>query len=718
MAAGAVAALAAGQVQASPSEVLALLYPGVGAQSCGWVLASEVSLGVQGADAVGVPWRGTGDEVARIAHWAHLDCYYCTSTLRPGADGSVRRTLAHWGQLRTLVLDDAQPQATDGLGVPTYVVQTSPGSYQIGVVLDQDDPDTRDLGLCRAVVGQISRRPGNDAAGNNPVRYVRLPWGVNTKPRESGAWQVRLTHWRPQQVLTLADACGVLGLDYDAAVAEARQWRQALEGAPAVPRLGDPVAAPAAGAGLVAPGPALGAAPVLTGDRSQADLIRQCVERLNAGVGRHDAIRDAAASLIASGVPGGAATSILRGLCAGQAWAGTPEGQARIADIPRAVRTAEQRFARPARPAEPPGEARRSAGPARPLLLTATERLRDLQPVQWLIDGVIEQRALAMVYGPPASAKSFLALDWACCVATGLPWCNRQTQRGPVVIVAGEGHGGLRRRLAAWNLEHDGALERPGVWLQVTTRSVPILDAQAAQGLQDDVLAALPRTEDGEIVMPAAVIVDTVARNYGPGDENSTKDMSLFVANIEHYLLHALGTTVLLVHHTGHDATRERGSSALRAALDQIFSMQEHEGAYRLKAMKMKDGEEPRSMSFKLKNISIKHDEENMVFISSAVLESIADELDRVILPAHGQRQALTLAGVLGLSDALGLMPPLDTWCRQLRLSKTSASRIRRDLVQQGHLTEDGPRLRVSEKTLVAMGRGMHLIGRESAEDD
>lgn len=711
MPAGATTPPQAGQGQVSAAEVLALLYPGASSTSCGWVLGSEVSLGVQGADAAGVPWYGTADEVARIPHWAHLDCYYCTSTLRPAADGSVRRTLAHWDQLRALVLDDAQPQAIDGLGVPTYVVQTSPGCYQIGVVLDPDDPDTRDLGLCRAVVGQISRRPGNDVAGNNPVRYVRLPWGSNTKPRGSGPWQVRLTHWRAQQVLTLADACGVLGLDYDAAVAEARQWRQALEGLPQVPRLGDPVAASAA-PGTEAPAPVVGAAPVLTGNRTQADLIQTCVERLNAGVGRHDAIRDAAASLIASGVPGGAVTSILRGLCAGQAWASTSEGQARIADIPRAVRTAELRFGRSTQGATAPGIPPAQGAQRRALLRSPLEQLGTVPRIEWLVRDYFEARALSLVFGPPGSAKSFLALDVACCVATGTPWHGKPVTRGPVVIVAGEGHGGISRRLAAWDIAHKGALRQSGVWLRVTTAAVPVLDTEAIAGLRDEVLQALPRTDDGEIVPPALVIVDTVARNYGPGDENSTKDMSQFVANIDSHILHGLNTTVMLVHHTGHDQTRERGSSALRAALDQSFSMVKVAGdEYRLKCHKMKDAEEPPEMQFKLNQINIIDNPEELEFVTSAALEAVTDGLSDVLLPAHGPRAQITVADALALAEVDGTLPTLDGIAHRLRLSKTTATRVRAELVSRGYVQEQsGWRYVVTEAALVAMGRGMRLL--------
>ena len=48
------------------------------------------------------------------------------------------------------------------------------------------------------------------------------------------------------------------------------------------------------------------------------------------------------------------------------------------------------------------------------------------------------------------------------------------------------------------------------------------------------------------------IVIDTLARNFGAGNENSTEDMNRFVASIDRYLREEFGSAILLVHHTGH----------------------------------------------------------------------------------------------------------------------------------------------------------------------
>jgi hypothetical protein len=75
-------------------------------------------------------------------------------------------------------------------------------------------------------------------------------------------------------------------------------------------------------------------------------------------------------------------------------------------------------------------------------------------------------------------------------------------------------------------------------------------------------------------VKPGLIVLDTLARCYGGGDENSTKDMNTFVTNCDLLRESFPDTTILVVHHTGKDTARGlRGSSAFNGALDIAFEM-------------------------------------------------------------------------------------------------------------------------------------------------
>ena len=65
--------------------------------------------------------------------------------------------------------------------------------------------------------------------------------------------------------------------------------------------------------------------------------------------------------------------------------------------------------------------------------------LMDFPDASWLIDGMIEAGAMGPLYGPSKSGKSFAALDWALCIATGRPWQGREVTKVRFVYIVGEG---------------------------------------------------------------------------------------------------------------------------------------------------------------------------------------------------------------------------------------------------------------------------------------
>jgi hypothetical protein len=74
------------------------------------------------------------------------------------------------------------------------------------------------------------------------------------------------------------------------------------------------------------------------------------------------------------------------------------------------------------------------------------------------------------------------------------------------------------------------------------------------------------------------VILDTLARAMGGGDENKGQDMGTAVASMDSVRL-ATGAHVLLVHHCGkNEALGARGHSSLRAAVDTEIEISRADG--------------------------------------------------------------------------------------------------------------------------------------------
>jgi hypothetical protein len=193
---------------------------------------------------------------------------------------------------------------------------------------------------------------------------------------------------------------------------------------------------------------------------------------------------------------------------------------------------------------------------------------------------------LALLYGKEASGKSFLALDFGLSVAAGMDWHGRKVKQGPVVYVAAEGNTGIYARAEAWSEAH--GVELGGLPFYVITQPV---DMKTVTELVRDIRAVCPNA--------VQITIDTLARNFGGMDENSTKDMSAFVHRVDELRAAFPGATVLVVHHSGKDQSRgDRGSTALRGAVDTSLWLDRTEKADKrtdrltLRCKKQKDGRE------------------------------------------------------------------------------------------------------------------------------
>lgn len=265
-----------------------------------------------------------------------------------------------------------------------------------------------------------------------------------------------------------------------------------------------------------------------------------------------------------------------------------------------------------------------------------------LRPPQWLVKGVLELDTTAVLFGPPKCGKSFAAIDLACCVASGLDFHGHPVKRlGHVIYLAGEGHAGITRRLHAWTRWRHVDLR--DLSINVSTRSAAISDPEVVA----EVIAAVDRAAkvDGA---PVLVIVDTLARNFGAGDENSTRDMGLFVRGLDRIRIQ-YGCAVIVVHHTGHnDQGRARGSINLKASIDAEYRMnRDDEGVMRFEALVMKDASIPPPMAFKLHSIDLGLTDEDGLPITSCVLQATEYEPRAKSSKSVGGKHQLTALRVL-----------------------------------------------------------------------
>lgn len=228
------------------------------------------------------------------------------------------------------------------------------------------------------------------------------------------------------------------------------------------------------------------------------------------------------------------------------------------------------------------------ASAAMPLFRTLSlNDLDNLPDPEWIIDGYVPADAMVTVFGAPGSTKSFWALDVACSIASGHTFHGAPVRQGKVIYCVGEGLRGMKWRIEAWKLAHPAAdVDALNNNLIILPRAVMLLD-KTESGMLTNTAEAVH--EESPL---RAFVIDTWARSLTGGDENSAQDVGVAI-NVCETVRAKTGASPIIIHHTGADGTRERGSTALRGATDTTIQMAHDEtsGVVTVTCKKMKDGE-------------------------------------------------------------------------------------------------------------------------------
>jgi hypothetical protein len=227
-------------------------------------------------------------------------------------------------------------------------------------------------------------------------------------------------------------------------------------------------------------------------------------------------------------------------------------------------------------------------------------QIRDLPDPEWLVSRYLQADSFAVLYGAPGSSKSFWALDVAMSIATGIDFHGSEVKKGQVLMAAGEGLRGLKWRIEAWMMAHPEAEEADVLANLRIIPDVPHLLDERHSAMLLNTAEAMTEVQGADPLR--LVIVDTWARAMVGGDENSQKDAGLAVNACER-VRRLTGSSVLVVHHSGTEGTRERGSTALRGAADTslMMTLEESSRISNVIVKKMKDGESGHSALYTLK---------------------------------------------------------------------------------------------------------------------
>jgi hypothetical protein len=240
-------------------------------------------------------------------------------------------------------------------------------------------------------------------------------------------------------------------------------------------------------------------------------------------------------------------------------------------------------------------------------------------PLSWLVKGVLVNGGLSAIFGQPGTSKTFAGVDLGLSVAHGREWFGRRVQVGGVVYVSGEGGAGMKLRIKAWRAE------------KVGDERAPFAMVPSSVNLFDDDLGAEKLIDDLKLIGPQLgvplrlIVLDTLSRMIGSGDEDRARDINVFVQKAEK-IQRETGAHVLVVHHAGKDKDRGmRGSNALLGAVDAAIEItRQDSGLCEAKVVKVKDGGDVEPFRYSLRQSVLGQDEDGDD-ITSCVIEPSTD---------------------------------------------------------------------------------------------
>ncbi len=324
------------------------------------------------------------------------------------------------------------------------------------------------------------------------------------------------------------------------------------------------------------------------------------------------------------------------------------------------------------------------------LALTRFADLVNLAPSPWLIRGVIRESSMATIYGRRGSYKSFVALDMAASIATGLPWQDHEiAERGLVIYIAAEGGGGMVQRARAWCEQH--GLMAGSVNMQLVTQPfICMPESEDMDVLIQRIREAIdwhpegtPDPETGYVYdqptareWPRLIVIDTLARCMH-GDESKAIDMGMFVQGVDRLKVE-FNCAMLIIHHTGWDETHERGHTSLGGACDTVYKLTvEDNNGLRLACEKMKDSREPDDLELTYREVTV----------SRRPSDDPEEDLSSVVVERAGRLQEQRIEDMLSHLE-VGPLSWLD-WLTASNLPRATFQRLVNQLRDTGRIAKE-----------------------------
>ncbi len=234
-----------------------------------------------------------------------------------------------------------------------------------------------------------------------------------------------------------------------------------------------------------------------------------------------------------------------------------------------------------------------------------------------IVQGVLSAGEFSLFVAKPGMGKGVLVGDIGMHIAAGMEWHGKKVKQGLVVFFAAERKKITERRVAAWRKKH-GVSGIPfvivGGKLDLTTG---LIDAKT--------LAATIKGLEQKLGFKCVLIIlDTVTRTFGPGDQHQSRDMQRYVQSVDE--LHRATTAhIAAIHHSPWSDDRGKGAIDLDGAIDVSFVVNvKGKGptkVFKLECTGANDGEDGVITSFRLESVDLGTDADGNVTTAPVVVQ-------------------------------------------------------------------------------------------------
>jgi hypothetical protein len=198
----------------------------------------------------------------------------------------------------------------------------------------------------------------------------------------------------------------------------------------------------------------------------------------------------------------------------------------------------------------------------------------EIEDQDWAVEDIVVRNTVSVMVGMWGAGKTAISLDMALHQSLGRPWHDKPTKHGVAIYVALENATDVERRVRAWRQR----AERNGVdtsklafylWKSpcalVSRDGRPTID-------EADLIEIAKRASERYGLPVNQIIIDTVAKSIGSGDENDAGDAGRYMQGMQR-VAEGTGANVMALHHPPKLGSDPRGSGAFSADGDTVLNV-------------------------------------------------------------------------------------------------------------------------------------------------